>query len=278
MASLIDHLTITIEDPTGYPRLSCELMPSDTADAASALAAAIAQRRIGGNPRLHHVWETHHDGATTDAVTETDAKLFATGLLQNVGTPEDPQDDRYLHGLIAEAVWSEVISSTDAGLGLPIRTEGHEWSVMDHGGDGLTVYASAEDFSFRLWESKHHGATSPLRDTVTEACRQLKGGAPSYLARFGLIAQYLADQPDLAEFYGRMAELWVDKDQRAGAGITVAADATAEIGRGFDGLESYFGLGLSQHQAALHLLGDIDGFAKAVQIELWRGCGLWTEP
>jgi hypothetical protein len=48
MASLIDHLTITIEDPTGYPRLRCELMPLNTADAASALAAAIAQRRIGG--------------------------------------------------------------------------------------------------------------------------------------------------------------------------------------------------------------------------------------
>jgi len=82
MSRLIDYLTVTIEESAGYPRLTCEPSPSDTSDAASALAAAIALRRIGANARLCEVWCRHHDSAEADAVTETDTELFATGLLQ----------------------------------------------------------------------------------------------------------------------------------------------------------------------------------------------------
>jgi hypothetical protein len=214
MASLVDYVTIPIEEPTGYPRLTCELRLSDTENAASALATAIAVRRIGVNPRLHRVWQKHQDGTATDAVSETDAKLFAAGLLQNVGTPSEPEDERYFKALLAETVWSEVISATDAGLGLPFRTEGHDWSATDHGGDGLTIYASQAGFSFRLSESKHHGSTRPLRVTANAACRQLKNRASSYLSRFSLIAQDLAEQPDVAEFYGRSGRDGVRRSAR----------------------------------------------------------------
>ena len=156
----------------------------------------------------------------------------------------------HLHGLVAESIWLEVVADVNVGHGLPVRTEGHDWSATDPGGDGLTVYVTADGgFCFRLWESKHHGANAPVRNTVNDACRQVRSRSLSYLSRFSLIAQQLTENAALAQFYGRLAELWVDRDPAAGVGISVGAGSDVTADGCFGNVTEYFGLDPAQHQA-----------------------------
>ena len=278
MAALLDFLDISVEMEGGFPRLRCELAPVNTIPAAVALAKAVACRRIGVNPRLHDVWISHRSGVATGEVADSDIKLLEDALLQNFGTPTEPADSRHLHGLVAEAVWFEVIRAIDAGLGKPLRIERQPWSVTEPGGDGLTVYATTSGFCFRLWESKYHGTSKPIKDTVNRACRQLLDRSGSYLSRFSLVAQDLADNKQLASFYGQLPELWAEGDPDAGVGITLAANCDADTEGDFDNVAGYFDLDPSQHQAALHLMGDVAEFARVVRNNVWKGCGLWIGP
>jgi len=275
---LFDFLDVSISNANGFPRLQCELDPAHLEDGAAALAVAIAARRIGSNPRLYEVWASHQVGRSTGSVQEIDLELFKAGLLQNIGTPDRPAPAQHLNGLIAESVWLEVMDAVDAGLGQPLRIEGHDWSATDHGGDGLTVYNTTDGLCFRLWESKHHGSTAAVRETANLACRQLRSRSLSYLSRFSLIAQDLADDEELATFYGLLPELWVNKDPAAGVGINVTAREDANIAGDFDNVSSYFDLDPAQHQVALHLMGDVVAFVETVRNEVWKGCGLWTAP
>lgn len=276
MADVLDLLGISISSDAGFPRLTCEVDPSQIEEAASSLAATIAGRRLGVNPRLHELWTKNHSGKA-GSPPDADIKLLKATLLENIGTPDDPADTSHLNGLIAEAVWIEVIKAIDTGLGVPVRVEGHDWSVTDPGGDGLTVYATPEGFCFRLWESKHHGAATPVRETANFACRQLQKRSLSYLARFSLIAQDLAHDGQLAIFYGLLPEMWVNKDPAAGIGINVTAGSDADIEGDFGNITSYFELDSPQHQATLHLMSDAVIFADTVRHEIWKGCGLSTE-
>lgn len=242
------------------------------------MAEGIARRRIGVNPSLHQRWRSRRLDPSNNPVDDTERQLLESALLQNLGTPDQPSPRKQLHGLVAESIWFEVASEVDAGLGIPVRVEGHNWSVTDPGGDGLTVYATADGgFCFRLWESKHHGTARPVRRTVNAACRQVKGRSLSYLSRFSLIAQEMTDDEALARFYGELAERWVNHDPTAGVGISVGTDSDANIARCFGKVTNYFKLDISQHQAHLHVMEGFGKLAKRVRTEVWKGCGLWTE-
>lgn len=174
MTKLLDFLDVSLTDASGFPRLLCELDPLHLEDAAAALAGAIAERRIGVNLRLHDVWTSHHTGRSTGPVEETDLALLKAGLLQNIGTPATPAPAEHLHGLIAKSVWLEVMEAVDAGLGLPLRVEGHDWSVTDPGGDGLTVYATPRGFCFRLWESATNCHPASRPDHPAAFCQEVE--------------------------------------------------------------------------------------------------------
>ena len=151
--------------------------------------------------------------------------------------------------------------------------------MTDPGGDGLTVYATADaGFCFRLWESKHHGTDRRVRRTVNRACEQVKSRSLSYLSRFSLIAQHIADDEALARFYGELAERWVNRDPTAGVGISVGTSSDANVSRCFGKVAKYFEFELAQHQAQLHLMADFVELADRVRDEIWKGSGLWTEP
>ena len=172
----------------------------------------------------------------------------------------------------------DVVTDEDVGLGTPVRVEGHDWSVTDPGGDGLTVYVVDGDFCYRLWESKYHGHHGALRETVNTACRQVEARALSYLARFSLVAQHLTDEVALATFYGRLAELWADRSSAAGVGIVVGGNTSSDHDGCFEGIEGYFDLAAEQHQGHLNLVGDFPAFAEEVRRVLWKGSGPWNEP
>ena len=239
--------------------------------AAEVVAQGIAKRRFGVNDRLNEVWLNAANGLGSPA--PNDRETLVASLLQNVGTHESPEPLEHLHGLVAEEIWFEVIGETDLGLGIPVRVEDHHWSVTDPGGDGLTVHSlKMGGFCFRLWESKFHGTEDPIRGTVGQACRQIKDRAPSYLARFSLVARYIADDPQLATFYGRLSEMWVNRDPAAGASVVVAASATEETDC-FQAIPEYFELGADCHQGQLNTAVDFPSFALLVRDVLWKGCG-----
>lgn len=267
---------VSTED--GERRLTCALPPDRVQDAAVHLAQAIVRRRIPSNGRLRDLWFEQLGKAPDYTLSDTDGELLIASVLTNVGTPDDQSPALHLYGLIAEMLWSEVVAIVDTGIGVPIRIEGHDWSVTDPGGDGLTVYQAEGGLFFRLWESKHHLADAPVRDTVNGACRQVRDRSLSYLARFSLIAQQLVDDPELAEFYGRLPEFWVDNDPCAGVGISIGTDASSDSDGCFGNVHIYFDFDRDRMDTHLHMVGDFVGLATSVREELWKGCGLWIAP
>ena len=274
---LSDLLTSLRETTSaGVPCLYGRLTPDARETAAVAVACGIASRRLP-NARLRRAWHHRATGQTGELPTDVDRKVMEAALLANVGLPATPAAIEHLLGLVAEAIWMDVVTEADVGLGRPVTVEGHDWSVTDPGGDGLTVYLLDGAFCYRLWESKYHGHAAPLRNTVNAACRQVERRALSYLARFSLVAQHLTEDVPLATFYGRLPELWADKDPAAGVGIAVGSNGSQERDDCFEGIDSYFGLAADQHQGHLNLVGDFPAFAELVRRVLWKGCGSWTE-
>ena len=262
---------------SGVPCLYGHLVSGSGDLAALSLACSIARRRLP-NERLIESWHGRATGQTDDSPTDTDRMVIEASLLENVGTPAAPASKEHLRGLVAEAIWMDVVTDEDVGLGTPVRVEGHDWSVTDPGGDGLTVYVVDGDYCYRLWESKYHGHDGGLKDTINTACRQVEARALSYLARFSLVAQHLTDDVPLATFYGRLAELWADRSSAAGVGIVVGSNTSSDQDGCFEGIEGYFDLAAEQHQGHLNLVGDFAEFAELVRQVLWKGCGPWNEP
>jgi hypothetical protein len=274
VTTLASLLSFELRDEDGVVCLYASLDDDVFEETANVVARGIAERRIGVNPRLLAVWVQQL--AVTDGTqpSPSDQLLLVAGLLQNVGVPAAPDPPSHLYGLVAEEIWLEVIAEQDLGLGPPVRVDGHDYSVTDPGGDGLTVHATENgNFCFRLWESKYHGTVDPIRETVQVACRQLQNRAVSYLSRFALIAQRLTDCLELAKFYARLPEMWVDKDPAAGASVAIG---TSELqGDCFGGIPGYFALGADRHQGELNAVGNFPRFAERVREILWRGCG-WS--
>ena len=271
-------LKFELLDDEGYPQLHCRLRHADLDTASAMLAEGIARRRIV-NQRLYKHWRSRRLNDTREPLAGRDLQILKAGLLQNIGTPVAPAHRNHLHGLVAEALWYEVVSSVDAGLGLPFHIEGHDWSVTEPGGDGLTVYETVDGgYCFRLWESKHHGTSAPVRETVNRACRQVASNPLEYLTRFSHIAQRTTNNEELARFYGSLAELWVDRDPSAGVGISISTSANSDTKGCFGNVTTYFQLQANQHQAHLHLMADFRELARLVRTQIWKGCGLWTEP
>ena len=277
---LSDLLTLDLKvTDAGVCCLYGRLEQQHSKAAAMSLACSIARRRLP-DERLFQSWHSRATGEVDEELSGVDSQVMQAALLENVGSPAEPAIDQHLFGLVAEGIWQDVIADTDVGLGTPIRVESHDWSVTDPGGDGLTVYGSNGHYCYRLWESKYHGTDEVLRETVNGACRQVGARALSYLARFSLVAQHLADDQQLAAFYGRLAELWADKDSAAGVGIVVGTDSSREeSGEGcFEAMTTYFELTAEQHQGHLNLVEGFRTLAESVRRVLWKGCGLWTEP
>ena len=257
--------------------LYARLHPENREAAAMSLACNIAERRLRNNVERFESWHQRASGEIDITISETEALVLHASVLVNVGTPTAPATDAHFLGFLAEAMWHGLIVDVDVGPGVPIRVESHDYSVTDPGGDGLTIYLSNGHYCYRLWEAKYHGQDREIRQTVNDACRQVNDNALQYLARFSVIEQQLVGD-ELASFYGRLTELWADKDPRAGVGIAVGADSHSGEGSNgyFDGMTGYFELTANQHQGNLNLVEDYQAFSESVRRVLWKGCGLWT--
>ena len=135
LRTLSSLFSFDVRNEGGVACLYARLDEDDFEAAAFAVAYGIAHRRIGHNDRLFQAWLAAAQAEADEAdPSKRDVELLIAGLLQNVGVPESPVTPAHLHGLVAEELWLEVISQHDLGLGIPIRVEGHDWSVTDPGG------------------------------------------------------------------------------------------------------------------------------------------------
>ena len=90
-----------------------------------------------------------------------------------LGDLADVSNETRLRGAVVEHLWACVAADLDGGWGTPMHVEHDHFSVIDHGGDGLSLYdapAPASGLRFRLWESKRHdSATKSVTEVVTGA-------------------------------------------------------------------------------------------------------------
>jgi hypothetical protein len=251
----------------------CRPATLDTADRArlaSALAEQIARVRAGANARVRHLWLAKRADPSIEH-SEKDLRLLEAHLLENVGTPSAPAHITHLQGLVVEHLWYALMHTDNGVLGAPVRVEEPSWSVIDSGLDGLVIYRRQSELVFRLWELKWHGTDDPVRDTVSVACRQLKANALKYLARHAKVREHEPD-PELRQLYVKMADMWIDADDRAGVGVGVATAADPDLERAFESVARLLRFEDDvQREGLVAEVPEFTAFAELVREELWRG-------
>ena len=94
VSDLYELLAIDVYDDAEFPQLRCRLDPANYDAAAEALAKAIADERIGVNQRLHGLWLSQRLSPSGAYIEDADLLILEAGLLQNLGTPDQPAAGR----------------------------------------------------------------------------------------------------------------------------------------------------------------------------------------
>lgn len=254
----------------------CEVPQDKRDEVAARLAIGIAARRLAVKPNLFSAWFDLAANEPVQVENEQLERIRRYGLLVDVGTPEDPATDIRFYGLLAESVLHELLDTVDHGLGHPILIEGHDWSVLDPGGDKLVVYETESGLVFRLWESKALSSMERTATTVVgEAAKQLEDRSADYIARFAVTACRSVDDENLAAFIADLPDLWADAHDCAGVGVSVTTHDCGET-TCFSQLGAHFNLPDAHKAGHLTLLGPLNEYRTTVSQLLWKGAGLWN--
>ena len=187
----------------------------------------------------------------------------------------DVNNKTRLQGAVIEHLWACMAADLNGGWGPPMHVEHDHFSVIDHGGDGLSFYDfDTPELRFRLWESKQHdSATKSVTEVVTGASGQLKDNAAEYLARMSKPLQ-LNDDLRIQQLAGKIVEFWTTQDVASGVGVSVGTTAERALpDRPFKGLRSAFShFETPQHREGLVIeIPDLAAFAADVRAEILRG-------
>lgn len=198
-------------------------------------------------------------------MVDTATREQVVAFVQTVfGTPDAPGSADHVEGHVAEWLWyllTRERTEPDRGIAL---LEPPKFSVTEPGPDGFVVYEVAGTLLvFRLWELKKHVAANPVTDTVTTACRQLRLHGLRYLAQ---LTGAHADKPGpLGQLCAQLTDLWVEADERSGAGVGVTTATQPAV---VDDSFGHVGLRLPRfrHPGQLEgLLCAVDGYAQLAQ-------------
>lgn len=237
-------------------------------DIAVRVAIEIARARLGKHPDKFFEWIRRlqgHAGLDEQLLGRAQAVLNI-----NLGTPDGPRPDSHMCGLVAETLLGHFLQETDRGDGLPVRFEGHDWSVTDPGGDCLAIYPPKGKWNFVLWESKViYGATSTARTVASGAAEQLHERAAEYLGRFAAVASRLELGPDLHDFLLKLPDLWLDDAPTKAAGIGLAADTARRTAGAFSQTPEKLSMDAARVTANFTGLGSFLDFAKQVRSVVW---------
>lgn len=240
------------------------------ADTAVLVAESIVHRLVGHSPGHLALWLARRDGGPIH--TPSHKEVLEAFLMSDF---QDDGNETRLQGAVAEHLWACLAGDLEGGWGKPLHVEHDHFSVIDHGGDGLSIYESeASDLRFRLWESKRHDSTASVTSVVTGAVGQVKADGTRYLARMTKALQSHGDRR-IENLSGRIADLWSERDPASGVGISVGTTTPVadlpkhpfqELRKAFD---SYPG---PEHREGLIIqIADLRALALAVRTELLKG-------
>jgi hypothetical protein len=188
---------------------------------ARVLADRIVEHQCRGSPHLYAAWRQRVDEG--EPLSDSSRRALAEGFLRPVcGLPEEPEavSQDHLEGFVGEMLWYFL------HLEVPpeeiIRVEPPGFASTDRGGDSLAIHRVQEGYlMFRLWEMKKCVGASTVSSAVNTAYNQLNALALEYLARYATVGQELPHE-ELADFYSRLVDLWIDARPEAAVGVSVA--------------------------------------------------------
>jgi hypothetical protein len=131
------------------------------------------------------------------------------------------------------------------------------------------VYQRADDvLIFQLWEIKKHDSSGGVSRTISRALCQLDEKAEEYLAQLTTLTSTY--ESDIGKVYAALSDLWLDRDERAGAGLAVSTSDRHLPQRCFGWMHTRFPeLPVDQLAGLVVALGDFPAFATDVRDRIW---------
>jgi hypothetical protein len=245
-----------------------DLMPIDSL--AEFLADKTMAERCIGCPHHYEAWKQRFLGGPP--LKGTSALALEGFIRPFVGLPgQPPMHPDHLQGVVSQYLWYFLVLDLSAE---PIeRVERPGFAAIDHGGDGMVIHRASEGYlMFRLWEIKKSTGESSVSSTVNTAYKQLKSKAPEYLARYTSIGQELPNA-ELAEFYSRLPDLWLDGSREASAGVSVTTNVDNVPTTCFTTFGNQFPHLITPNRlrGMLTAIEDFPSFSEKVQKAVWKG-------
>jgi len=250
------------------------LTGADLETAAQLLADDAMQIRCGESPVLAR-WRARRDGGPPEAGARKAAVEVYAGI--GFGLPTAPANDDHLQGHVAELVWNRLIQERlvcrdNRRL---VRAHTVKPDPLEPGGDGLVVYeVDGGTLVFRLWEIKKHDSQARVSSTIRRASKQLSSRGEEYLAK--LAGPETVEQAGpLGDLYADIVELWLDRSDRAGAGVSVgtSAEHAPDRPQAFRSIATAFPhfKQPGQLESIIVAVPDFPEFAKRVREIVWSG-------
>jgi len=271
-------LLALIESPTASPVeyvIGGKTLSGEDREKAAQLLADDAMTIACGNSPALGRWRARRDGGPA----ETGARLAAIETYAAIAfnLPGKPANDDHVQGHIAELLWNRLMQERTVcrdGRQL-VRAHPVKADPLEPGGDGLVVYQDDQGTPvFRLWEIKKHDARGRVSATINRASKQLSSRGHEYLAKLAA-PQTLTEDGPLGELYADMVELWFDRSERAGVGVSVGASAhhapTQPLA--FRSIRTAFPefVGPGQTESIVVAIPDFPEFANRVKEIVWSG-------
>ncbi|MFE3121840.1 hypothetical protein ACFXHD_00275 [Streptomyces hydrogenans] len=247
--------------------------PEDRAAAAWIIADEIMRERTGGSKTTYDKWrEATLSGTKLTGKEHVLVKAFAAPVFEAAAAKKE--HNHGLPGYVGEWLWYLLTRDLPSDPARTVEILGPpKAAVNDGGGDGLIVYrehGTARGFSFRLWEMKKYTGKEDRPDgAIRNGWIQLNAKGPTYLAMLSWGDKMLLD--DTREFVGSLTEQWVNEEESAGGGVSVALNATAIPTTAFHLAHKHFTT--HKHPGGLQglvvAIDDLEGFAHEVREYVW---------
>lgn len=244
-------------------------------EAAAQLIADDAMAIACGKAPVLDWWRGRRDGG--DAHTGKRQQIVQTYVGIAFGSPGQVVNDDHVQGHVAELLWNRVVSER------PVCRDGRQLvkahpvkaDPLEPGGDGLIIYQRPDGVPvFRLWEIKKHETQSPVSATINRASKQLSDRGAEYLAKLAG-PETLETDGDLGGLYADMVELWFDRSDRAGVGVSIGTSSGREPKRplAFRSIRTAFPefATSAQTEGIVVAIPDFPGFADRVKEIVWSG-------
>ncbi|OBB65162.1 hypothetical protein [Mycobacterium sp. 852014-50255_SCH5639931] len=278
LTAVLGFIESTSALPVDYAVGGTKLSDEHREFAAQLLADDAMRIRCGGSPLLQ-AWRARRDGGAPLKASRKAALESYVGI--GFKLPGEEANADHVQGHVAELFWGRVMQERGAcrdGRKL-IRAHAVKPDPLEPGGDGLVIYtresgAQEDELVFRLWEIKKHDASGKVSVTIRRASRQLKSRGHEYLAKLAG-PETIAEEGALGDLYANVVELWFDRSDRSGVGVSVgtSSEKAPSDPSSFGSLTKEFPeySGAGQREGLVVAIPNFPAFADRVKEILWSG-------